>query len=766
VEGAVMKVKSLNKDAITKMVSQIEDGTIFESFAQEFLAALLGHEFQPAGHIHDKGIDGYFIQTAQTATIYQIAKSSTKSNHWHKISTTIDKLVNNGIVYKRLIYVCSNDISDKKTLLEDKAFKEKNTHLTVYDSNWFGVNGNNSPAVFGVIERFIDQYVHELKKPGSSFVVSDLQSDPRIYVFLSQQKHAEAISNMDQLLADSLILLALEDTDPDEDLLKNEDEIFLTISSKLKFDPCSIKPAIKERLQKLSAKPLRKIKYHGAEKAYCLSYEERKAITERNIRDRYIESHFYEAIKDYVREIDAEESNCDLVSQTAQLARLSLHRLFSEKGLEFLNFILGKNETSFQEKDLSKIIIDTAEEHVVCEYRNLVSHVTLGALRSAFYNGDQEQIEYLTKLADSYSMMFILQCDPKLSTYFTALAGQIEALVDTSIIIPALTEKFLPKINQRYSQFLKKCREKGVKMYATSAVISEIKDHFESSDYSYYSDYERMEDMYEIEGALISIPKISIRAYYHAKIAKKINSWRSYINAFVSPDDRDGWSSEIISYLSTEFGIDYVEDKHFCNSIDSNEISEIAKSIETRLLGKFQRNESQIKHKASNDAKMIHMVYQRRSDNNENSSNGIFGFKTWWLSTDHKSLEAARSLLPEKFANSCYMRPDFLYNFIALAPTQNEAQQSFEALFPTFLGVNISFRVPKEVFETIKGFLQEHTGYSESRKIALMKRACDKVRSDPSYHARNKLRPYLDEIGSSTFYRDTENNEDLKNTVL
>ena len=762
-----MKVKSLGKAAITSMVSQIEEGTIFEPFAQEFLSALLGHEFQPAGHIHDKGIDGYFIQTAAyPTTIYQIAKSSKKTNHWNKVSSTIDKLAKNNIDYKRLIYVCSNDVSDKKTSLEDRAFKEKDTHVVVYDANWFGTNGNSSPAVFGVIDRFIDQYVHELKNPGSSFVASDLQLDPRVYVFLSQQKHVEAISSIDQLLADSLILLALEDTDPDQSLLKSEEEVFDTISSKLKFDPHLIKSVITDRLQALSKKPLRKIKYHGPEKAYCLSYDERKAITERNIRDRYIESHFFDAIKDYAREADVEETNCDVVKQTAQLTRLSLHRLFSEKGLEFSNFILGKDESSFQEKDLSKIIKDTAEEHVVGEHKDLVSHVTLGALRSAFYDGDQEQREYLAKLADSYSMMFVLQCDPKLSTYFTALAGQIEVLVDTSIIIPALTEHLLPEINQRYSQFLKKCRDKGVKMYATSVVISEIEDHFESSNIAYHSDYEPMEDVYEMDGALISVPKISIRAYYHAKIAKKINSWRSYLNAFVTPEDRSGWSSEIISFLSTEFGINFVEDKNFCTGIVPDEIDEIAKSIGARMQGKFQRNEAQIRHKAANDAKMIHMVYQRRSDNNEAANNGIFGFKTWWLSTDHKSLEAARSAFQNKFVNTCYMRPDFLYNFIALAPTQNEARQSFEALFPTFLGVNISFRVPKEAFETVKGFLQEHTEYSDSRKQAVMKRACDKVQSDPSYHSRNKLRHYLEEIGSSNLHKEAEDGEDLKNTVL
>ena len=39
-------------------LSRIEDGFVFENFAQTFLAPVLGHSFLPVGGIKDKGIDG------------------------------------------------------------------------------------------------------------------------------------------------------------------------------------------------------------------------------------------------------------------------------------------------------------------------------------------------------------------------------------------------------------------------------------------------------------------------------------------------------------------------------------------------------------------------------------------------------------------------------------------------------------------------------------------------------------------------------------
>ena len=43
------------------------------------------------------------------------------------------------------------------------------------------------------------------------------------------------------------------------------------------------------------------------------------------------------------------------------------------------------------------------------------------------------------------------------------------------------------------------------------------------------------------------------------------------------------------------------------------------------------------------------------------------------------------------------MRADFLYNRKALAPKKNEIDNMFKEVFPSMMGINLSFHMPKEI---------------------------------------------------------------------
>ena len=54
-------------------------------------------------------------------------------------------------------------------------------------------------------------------QPGTGYIVSDLVTDPRLYVFLRQQWGSYTqTNNIDEILTDTLILFALEGTDPEK----------------------------------------------------------------------------------------------------------------------------------------------------------------------------------------------------------------------------------------------------------------------------------------------------------------------------------------------------------------------------------------------------------------------------------------------------------------------------------------------------------------------------------------------------------------------
>jgi hypothetical protein len=76
------------------------------------------------------------------------------------------------------------------------------------------------------------------------------------------------------------------------------------------------------------------------------------------------------------------------------------------------------------------------------------------------------------------------------------------------------------------------------------------------------------------------------------------------------------------------------------------------------------------------------------------------------------------------------MRPDFLHNYIVLAPSVSQANETFERVFPTMLGVNISFRVPPEIRDRVSGLVKEHGELNSGRVKATIRRMTDKLKSE------------------------------------
>jgi len=116
------------------------------------------------------------------------------------------------------------------------------------------------------------------------------------------------------------------------------------------------------------------------------------------------------------------------------------------------------------------------------------------------------------------------------------------------------------------------------------------------------------------------------------------------------------------------------------------------------------------------------------------------------LSNDIKTYKAVRKAFGKRFTESCYMRPDFLYNYISLAPGYDQASSAFAELCPTLFGVNISFRVPQEVSSTISVYMKEHAGLPLASKRAVLRRLADKLKTDSTLNMREHVTTFLDKL--------------------
>jgi hypothetical protein len=620
--------------------------------------------------------------------------------------------------------------------LVDELFEKYKLPVVIWDLRWFSANFNHNANTIQAYDIFVNTYLHEYNKPGKSHIIANLDDDSRLFVFLQQQfDTVSSDRSIDNLLADTLILFALEDTDPDLKIVKKPKDIYDSIKKYLKFDVKLLNDKISERLTSLSKKP-RKIQYHSKLKGYCLPYSTRSNIRDRNIQDNALVDVFntqsVKLINKYFKDSHVSVKDINALIKTI------FNNIYYRQGLEFSNFVLHGDSQSVVEQNLNEIISEAVEKSkVISKNQSTIKTALHLAIREIVYNGSEEQSKFLKALSNTYMLMFLLQWEPKISIYFQSLASKMKIFVDNSIIIPALSEYFLSKPNRRHWNLLEGATKAGISLFINETLLNELISHFKMVVNKYYNDFKAQEDVYlNDESDLIFVEEIMIRAYFYAKKRKFVQTFNQFITNFVDVDFQST-KEDLIEYLKSTFGIEYISNKAGEISIDQSEKDALTDRLKHR-----KKNDI----RAVNDAEMILSIYYLREKNNESSSSGIFGYKTWWLSKDTSTYKAVRETFGDaKYTVSCYIRPDFIYNYIALSPTTDEVRNAYQEMFPTMLGVNLSYHMPREVASAVQDKIKEFHLLPNVRIKQIVKRSIDRLKSDPTIKDRRSVESIFDE---------------------
>ncbi len=725
-------MSGVDPEALEFALGKIEDGFVFERFALDFVSKIQGYQFIPAGGLHDRGIDGFehaFTTDSVARTIYQL---SIEKDSIGKIRDTAEKLKKNKIPYDRLFYVTNRRV-ERKDALVDEVYSKHKIGLTVWDIDWFRSHVNDSTQTVYAYHTFIESHLHEFTQPGKSYEVADLEGDPRLFVFLRQlwDEYRDNVP-LEQLLADALILFSLEGTDPQKGVLRSKTEMLERIAGHVRFDPNSLFPLVDQRLKSLSTKP-RKINHHVKEDAYCLHYDMRIEIQDRNLRDAALYEEFVTSTESRLRGYLPEGSD---TNSAFKLIEASLHQIFRQQGLEFAAFVLHGDAAESIEKQLPDIVAQVVDESAFkAESRATVKSALLMAIRSIVYDGTPEQTEFLQRLSRTYMMLFLLQCDPKLATYFATMMARLKIYVCTSILIPALSEYFLDQRNQRYSNLLRGAIGAGAKVIVNETIIAELAAHFRMIKARFEDAYAEAEDVYSDEAAILYVPEIMIRAYFYSKLRGHVRTFPEFLEHFVSVRMANP-EQELIDWLRAQFQITYASDASLQVQIDAAELDALVKTLAPH---------KSVQQKAKSDAALVLAIYALRAKGNEAATAGIFGFDTWWLSTDTTTEKAVRSTFKDKYKVSCYIRADFLYHFISLAPSRSAIDQTFSEIFPSLVGVSVSYHLPAEVVELAHEFVKEHAKKNPARLRSILRDLSDRMKSDPRQASRGSLEHYFDE---------------------
>jgi hypothetical protein len=136
-----------------------------------------------------------------------------------------------------------------------------------------------------------------------------------------------------------------------------------------------------------------------------------------------------------------------------------------------------------------------------------------------------------------------------------------------------------------------------------------------------------------------------------------------------------------------------------------------------------------IEARALNDATLALAVYAKRRRGGELGGGNPYGYGTWWLTKEFRIRAETAELVRAEGARFL-MIPEFLLNFIALAPTTAEVSRTFAGVFPTRLGIRLSNRMREDVFKDAMAKAREAGEVNEARLHARLAELSDELKGD------------------------------------
>ena len=221
-------------------------------------------------------------------------------------------------------------------------------------------------------------------------------------------------------------------------------------------------------------------------------------------------------------------------------------------------------------------------------------------------------------------------------------------------------------------------------------------------------------------------------AYAYALREKRVSSYKKFIENFITYKGKNT-EQELIDFLYEEFGIEYQSDEEINIDLDDNEFQTLVNALSVR---------KQSEEKAKTDAKLVLSIYYLRKKNGEHRSS-LEGYKTWWLSSDTVTHAAVSEVLGDKYKVSCYMRPDFLHNYINFTPTKESVEKVYRNTFPNLLGVQISNHVPSSISTHIRKQINEHGDQLDGRRRAKIRSLIDDIQTNPEIKYKDRLSSFF-----------------------
>jgi hypothetical protein len=412
----------------------------------------------------------------------------------------------------------------------------------------------------------------------------------------------------------------------------------------------------------------------------------------------------------------------------ADLVFSTVHKYFVDQGLYLAAFLekrvesLGISETIVEDL-ISEAIADLPAGRKISPQ---MIGSTLATLRGLFYRCSDVEREYLQYLCRTSCLLVTMQSAPRLLEYLNQMGGNFRLIVGSDILVRAISERYLPDEQQQVSNLLRVCKRLGAELILTEPAVSEVFTHLHATDLEFRNHYERHE-RYLGATDIAECDRIMIRAYLHARGGPGgPRSWSDFVNQLTDPQGLRSKTasarSALKSLLQQRFGMAYLSREDLEESVPLPKVRELAK----RIMAEDGKHEEL----AYNDALMVYATYAQRRAHDESGNYDGFGYRTWWLTKETLVLSKTADVVRAEGGLPYVMRPEFVLNFVALAPKAEDARRAFARFLPTSAGLQMGQHLKPEVMHQLLEEAGEWARLTPERVGAMMSERVDKLKYD------------------------------------
>jgi hypothetical protein len=656
----------------------------FEHFAAEFLAPEFPSLRTTASPHGDRGRDGqmYVIdEDPNTVVQYSVSQG------WAaKIRATVERLKETMPNTRTLIYATNQIIGPDADSLVSDLRRTDRISLDIRDRNWFVdrelTYPQRSVAATELAHKFVDPLLVE--RGVRSFVSPALGRDEARIALVHLALEGEDLQSSKgwtRSCFEALVLSALNDTSNDNRMTSAE--IISRVHELLpSSDEAQISRQIESALNRLTRRsgPV-KLK-NGS---YALSFSEGEELRNRlasfALQEEDLKKDLVATVKIAAPRLEG-ELDSDGWLAVAESLRLGLEVVLLAQGEEFATAVTtGEAHQANAREVLAQV---TASVHNTAA--GLTDEEATAAIIETLERPSPNLRNHLRRLADAYTMYaFLRQTSDVQRVVLTIFTGG-DLWLDTSVILPLFAETLLEDpAERRYTTILRAALDAGLRLYMTPGVVEEVDSHLNRCLVCARTD---------IRSWRSSIPFVFAAYTLSGRGRGQFATWLERFRGQRQPIE------DICEYLADTYAIDLRSLEEEASSADPElrtAVQEIWYEAHERRRGEDESLDLITMNRlVSHDVENCLGVFQLR----QASPASPMGYRYWYLTLDRVALTLKRALTERLGRNppdSPALSPDFMTQYLRLAPVRTAVERQLWANLPLLTDVSRYDFVPKEL---------------------------------------------------------------------